>query len=65
MALGHRGGVGHTDSSYLKCLRFLLPNKLIADTLVNPCSCAACLSRDCFAFQTKPHNNSVAAGGVG
>lgn len=63
MALGHWGGMGHTDSSYLKCLRFLLPNKLIADTLVG--SCAACLSRDCFAFQTKPHSNSAAAGAVG
>lgn len=63
MGLRHQGGTDHADSSYLKCLRILLPNKLIANTLVS--SCADCLSRDCFAFQTKPHNNSVGAGDVG
>lgn len=36
--------------SWLKCLGFLLPNKLIADTLVS--SCADCLSREGLAFQT-------------
>lgn len=57
------GGTGQADSSYLKCLRFLLPNKLIANTLVS--SCAACPSRDWCAFQTGPHNSSIGAGGVG
>lgn len=51
--------LGHTDGP--KCLGFLLPNKLIADTLMN--SCADFLSRDCSAFQTQPHNHSVGAGG--
>lgn len=63
MGQRHRGGTDHTASSYLKCLRFLLPNKLIANTLVS--SCADCLSREGVVFQTGPHNNSIGAEGVG
>lgn len=63
MVLRLRSQPGRADGSYLKCLGFLLPNKLIADTLMN--SCADFLSRDCSAFQTQPHNHSVGAGGVG
>lgn len=63
MVLRHRSRPGHADGSYLKCLGFLLPNKLIADTLMN--SCADFLPRDCSAFQTQPHNHSVGARGVG
>lgn len=57
------GETDYTASSYLKCLRFLLPDKLIANTLVN--SCADRLFRDGFGFQTGSHNNSVGAEGVG
>lgn len=63
MRLRHRSGTDHTASSYLKCLRFLLPNKLIANTLVS--SCADCLSREGFAFQTGSHDHSVGAGHAG
>lgn len=38
MVLRHRSRLGHADGSYLKCLGFLLPNKLIADTLMNSCA---------------------------
>lgn len=44
MGRRHRSGTDHAASSYLKCLRFLSPNKLIANTLVS--SCADCLSRE-------------------
>lgn len=40
----HQDGSRHTGSSCSKCLRFLLPNKLITNTLVS--SCADCLSRE-------------------
>lgn len=50
MSLRRRSGTDHAASSWFRCLRFLLPNKLIADTLVS--SCADCLSREGLAFQT-------------
>lgn len=57
------GWDGPHASSYLKCLRFLLPNKQIANTLVS--SCAEGVSREGFVLQTGPHNNSGGAEGVG
>lgn len=59
----HQGGTDRIASSYLKCLRFLLPNKPIANTLVS--SCADRSSGESFVFQTGTHNNSVEAKGVG